>query len=189
MRYTFTWSTNTINLLHFIDMAMQYTQQQLQEMGYANTNISGRFYLGLRNQKLLDSKWFQSKQWLTTQQAQKEWITVRTGEKATRIIYKNICEIEDVTDSGEMTMKEWVRLVYHDVFNVEQTDSTAKQESTWHTEIDVHGMNLTEKQFDLLRRLIYRKYTTPEKRKNMLATAKTLSKKEASKAIAHMIEY
>lgn len=161
-----------------------HTQEELQAHWYQNRNISGRFYLGMKNQELLNAQGFQSKQRLTRRQADTLGLNIKDWQEATTIVFKDFVEHEDMDDNWNVVMTTTPCMRYHEVYNLEQTyDPKWELDQPQVTEDENQP---TAKQLYYLTSLIKRKYYEPWLRREKIRAAYKLTKDEVSHAIQEL---
>jgi len=165
---------------------MTHTSEELQALGYFNTNVSWRFYLWLKNQKLLQDRGFKSTQRLTLHQVQELWLKLKPNQEPTTVIYKDLIEYKELDESWKEITKTKPYLRYHDVYNLDQTIDPKWEYETPTITTEQESSKPTPKQLAYLTRLIKRKYYDPDTRQERMREAYRLTKQEASYAIKQL---
>ena len=170
------------------------TEQDLMEQGYHNRNaITGRFYLGLANQKLLTEAGFQSTDWMTFLQAKQNGYTIKPWSKGIEIQYKEFIPVEEKDSEGNiLSTQDIPYIVTHLVFNTEQC---IRAKDCTHPALDNAQSSqgngstlLSTKQKGLLTRLIQNKIQDKERQSLLLQKMPGFTKAQASVKIKELIK-
>lgn len=169
------------------------TEQDLIDQGYHNRNaITGRFYLGLANQKLLTEAGFQSTDWLTFLQAKQNGYKIKPWSKGVEIQYKEFIPVEEKDSEGKIiSKKEIPYIVTHLVFNIDQCikteDITLPALNNAQSSQGNGSTLLSSKQKGLLTRLIQSKIQNKESQELLLQKMPGFTKAQANNHIKQLL--
>ena len=93
-------------------------------IGHPCNALTGRNYRGINNLALglsAQQRGFQSRHWLTFRQAKKMGFSIRSGEKATHVIFFKPIRAQRTADENEENVDTFFMMRTYCVFNVEQT--------------------------------------------------------------------
>lgn len=94
---------------------------------YNRNAITGRYYHGIENQLMLKQQWYDSKQWMTFNQAKQHWYKIKKGEKSVRVKFETYPLVSVTDKDQDITYKRIPYVRYYNVFNTEQLEFLWKQ--------------------------------------------------------------
>jgi len=169
------------------------TQEELLRQWYSNKNaITGRYYLGLGNQIMLDNAWCKSKERMTFFQAKENGYRIKPWVKGVQIKYESYIPTDKKDSEGNILSTENVRyVVYHQVFNLDQVVKVAdctspdSDKSIWNKGRGIKLLSDRQKEF--LDKLIRTKCKDQSERNWLLQELPSLTTSQANDVIKNLL--
>lgn len=103
---------------------MNYDVDYIKKLWFANRNhISWRFYMGIKNQENLTAAGFSTPEWLTFNQARKNWLKIKPWSKGVVVQHKDVVEIKEEKSDWGVEIKKIPQIKSWLLFNLEQIET------------------------------------------------------------------
>lgn len=106
---------------------MKYDVDYIKSLWFANRNfVSGRYYMWVSNQTKLKEAGFATPEWLTFNQAKKNWLKIKPWSKGVVVQHKDVVEVKEQKKDWGIEIKKIPQIKSRLLFNLEQIETINK---------------------------------------------------------------